>query len=81
MREASRERNATHVFLPEHHQYMTQVSLKRRAQGVGDSLEVHAGCTLAMVSSQFLVWFLGPNQRCSLVNRTNHLLTGALVSV
>lgn len=64
MRKASRERNATHVFLPEHHQYVTHVSLKRRAQGVGDSLEVHAGCTLAMVSSQFLVWFLGLTQRC-----------------
>lgn len=63
-RKTSREQNATHVFLPEHHQYMTHVSLKRRARGVGDSLEVHAGCTVAMVSSQFVVWLFGPPQRC-----------------
>lgn len=34
----SRKQNATHVFLPEYHQYRTQVPLRRRARG-----EVTAG--------------------------------------
>lgn len=29
----SRKQNATHMFLPENHQYRTQVPLRRRPQG------------------------------------------------
>lgn len=63
--------NATHMFLPENHQYRTQVPLRRRARGAGDSWDVDAGCTLAMVwrgwkipASHFRVLLLGPPQRC-----------------
>lgn len=59
-----------HVFLPEHDQYVTCFP-NRRAQGVGDILEMHAGCMSAVVSSrwmvpvsQFVVWLLAPSQRC-----------------
>lgn len=65
------KQNATHMFLPEYHQYRTQGSL-RRARGAGDSWDMDAGGTLAMVlrgwiipASHFRVWLLGPPQRCS----------------
>lgn len=51
----SRKQNAAQVFPPEYHQYRTQVSLRRRARGAGDSWDMDAGCTLAMAVRGWII--------------------------
>lgn len=49
------KQNAAQVFPPEYHQYKTQVSLRRRARGAGDSWDMDAGCTLAMAVRGWII--------------------------